>query len=47
LTHYLLNTFSIVLLTNSTLKTNRYKLPLLNIINMISTLMTFFMAFAF
>ena len=43
----LLNTFNIVLLIDSTYKTNRYRMPLVEIVSVTSTDLTFAIAFAF
>ena len=43
----LLNAFHLVLIIDSTYKTNRYRLPLLEIVGMTPTGMTFSIAFAF
>lgn len=43
----LLHTFHTVLVMDSTYKTNRYKLPLLEIVGVTSTKLTFSMAFAY
>lgn len=43
----LLNAFSIVFLMDSTCKTNKYRLPLLEIVGVTSTKLTFSAAFVF